>query len=67
MGVSGAGDLAWRFRQVAQIATQWWVGRGHGFGTARRTRMARIALRPSSVAVVDFRTRQPSALGGVEP
>ena len=31
------------------------------------TRMARIALRPSWVGVVDFRTRQPSALGGIEP
>ena len=29
------------------------------------TRMARIALRPSWVAVYDFRARLPSALGGV--
>jgi hypothetical protein len=29
------------------------------------TRMARIALRPTWVGVVDFQTRSPSALGGV--
>jgi Pyridoxamine 5'-phosphate oxidase len=29
------------------------------------TRMARIAVRPSWVGVVDFQRRQPSALGGV--
>ena len=29
------------------------------------TRMARIALRPAWVAVMDFQTRMPSALGGV--
>ena len=29
------------------------------------TRMARIELRPSWVAVYDFRSRLPSALGGV--
>ena len=29
------------------------------------TRMARIAVRPSWVAVMDFQTRMPSALGGV--
>ena len=31
------------------------------------TRMARIAVRPGWVGVVDFRTRQPSALGGIDP
>ena len=31
------------------------------------TRMARIAVRPAWVGLVDFRTRQPSALGGIEP
>jgi hypothetical protein len=30
------------------------------------TRMARIALRPAWVGVVDFRSRLPSALGGVQ-
>jgi hypothetical protein len=30
-----------------------------------RTRMARIALRPTWVGLIDFRTRLPSALGGV--
>lgn len=29
------------------------------------TRMARIAVRPTWVGVLDFRTRLPSALGGV--
>ena len=29
------------------------------------TRMARIAVRPAWVAVIDFQTRMPSALGGV--
>jgi hypothetical protein len=29
------------------------------------TRMARIAVRPAWVAVLDFQTRMPSALGGV--
>jgi hypothetical protein len=29
------------------------------------TRMARIALRPSWVGLIDFQTRQPSGLGGV--
>jgi hypothetical protein len=31
------------------------------------TRMARIALRPSWVGLLDFRTRLPSPLGGIEP
>jgi hypothetical protein len=31
------------------------------------TRMARIALRPSWVGVLDFQTRLPSALGGTSP
>ncbi len=30
------------------------------------TRMARIAVRPTWVALMDFQTRMPSALGGVE-
>jgi hypothetical protein len=30
------------------------------------TRMARIAVRPSWVALMDFQTRMPSALGGVQ-
>lgn len=30
------------------------------------TRMARIAVRPAWVGVVDFQTRLPSALGGVQ-
>ena len=30
------------------------------------TRMARIAVRPTWVAVMDFETRMPSALGGVQ-
>ena len=30
------------------------------------TRMARIAIRPSWVGLLDFQTRMPSALGGVE-
>jgi hypothetical protein len=30
------------------------------------TRMARIAVRPAWVGVVDFQTRMPSALGGVQ-
>ena len=30
------------------------------------TRMARIAVRPSWVALMDFQTRMPSALGGIE-
>jgi hypothetical protein len=30
------------------------------------TRMARIAVRPAWVAVMDFQTRMPSALGGVQ-
>jgi hypothetical protein len=30
------------------------------------TRMARIAVRPTWVGVVDFQTRMPSALGGVQ-
>jgi hypothetical protein len=29
------------------------------------TRMARIAVRPTWVGVLDFQTRMPSALGGV--
>jgi hypothetical protein len=29
------------------------------------TRMARIAVRPSWVVLMDFQTRMPSALGGV--
>jgi Pyridoxamine 5'-phosphate oxidase len=31
------------------------------------TRMARIAVRPSWVGVLDFQTRMPSALGGAQP
>jgi len=31
------------------------------------TRMARIAVRPTWVGVVDFRTRLPGPLGGVQP
>ena len=31
------------------------------------TRMARIAVRPAWVGVIDFQTRMPSALGGVQP
>jgi hypothetical protein len=31
------------------------------------TRMARIAVRPTWVGVVDFRSRMPSALGGIQP
>jgi hypothetical protein len=30
------------------------------------TRMARIAVRPAWVALMDFQTRMPSALGGVQ-
>ena len=30
------------------------------------TRMARIAVRPTWVALMDFETRMPSALGGVQ-
>jgi hypothetical protein len=30
------------------------------------TRMARIAVRPAWVALIDFQTRMPSALGGVQ-
>ena len=31
------------------------------------TRMARIAVRPAWVGVVDFRSRLPGPLGGVQP
>ncbi len=31
------------------------------------TRMARIAVRPAWVGLVDFRTRLPGALGGIQP
>jgi hypothetical protein len=31
------------------------------------TRMARVSMRPTWVGIVDFRTRQPGPLGGVQP
>lgn len=31
------------------------------------TKMARIAVRPAWVGVVDFQSRMPSALGGIQP
>jgi hypothetical protein len=44
------------------------AGRAYiGSINAPGTRMARIALRPAWVGLIDFQTRNPSPLGGVSP